>query len=96
MSKAWTADEPLCILEARAVVLTLKQLCRGRDNFGRRHLIIGDAMAVVLALTKGRSSSPVLLSICRQWCALCLAADIYAHVLWVPSQRNQSVSQGRK
>lgn len=65
-----------------------KHLCRSRGNFARRHLIIGDAMAVVLALTKGRSSSAVLLSICRQCCAYTLAADIYPHVRWVPSQRN--------
>ena len=45
-------------------------------------------MAVVLALTKGRSSSAVLLCICRQWCAYTLAADIYPHVRVVPSQRN--------
>ena len=63
-------------------------MCRSRANFACRHLIIGDAMAVVLALTKGRSSSSVLLSICRQWCAYTLAADIYPHVRWVPSQRN--------
>ena len=88
MSKAWTADEPQCILEARAVVLTLQHLCRARGNSGRRHLIIGDAMAVVLALTKGRSSSPVLLSMCRQWCAYSLASDLYTHVRWAPSQRN--------
>ena len=68
--------------------MTLKHMCRSRANFARRHLIIGDAMAVVLALTIGRSSSSVLLSLCRQWCAYTLAADIYPHVRWVPSQRN--------
>jgi len=52
-------------------------------------------MAVVLALTKGRSSSSVLLSICRQWCAYTLAADIYPHVRWVPSQRNAADDSSR-
>ena len=51
LSKPWTAAEPQCILEARAAILTLKHICRTRANFARRFLIIGDAMAVVLALT---------------------------------------------
>ena len=84
MSKMWAASEPQCILEARAAIFTLKHLCRSIGNFPRRHLILGDAMAVVLALTKGRSSLPVLLSICREWCAYSLAADIYGHLRWVP------------
>ena len=52
-------------------------------------------MAVVLALTKGSSSSPVLLSICRQWCAYSLAADIYGHLRWVPSQENAADDPSR-
>lgn len=95
LSKPWEAAEPQCILEARGAIVTLKHMCRPRANFARRHLIIGDAMAVVLALTKGRSSSSVLLSVCRQWCAFFLAADIYPHVRWVPSQRNAADDSSR-
>ena len=95
LSKPWGAAEPQCILEARAAILTLKHMCRSRCNFARRHLLIGDAMAVVLALTKGHSSVAVLLSICRQWCAYTLAADIYPHVRWVPSQRNAADDSSR-
>ena len=95
LSKPWEAAEPQCILEARAAITTLKHLCRSRANFARKHLIIGDAMAVVLARTKGRSSSSVLLSICRQWCAHTLADDIYPHVRWVPSQRNAADDSSR-
>ena len=61
----------------------------------RHHLILGDAMAVVLALTKGRSSALVLLSICRQRCAFSLAADVYAHLRWVPSQENSADDPSR-
>ena len=67
--KMWAVSEPQCILEARAAIFTLKRLCRCIGNVSQHHLILGDAMVVVLTLTKGRSSSPVLLSICRQWCA---------------------------
>ena len=95
LSKPWTAAEPQCILEARAAILTLKHICRSRANFARRFLIIGDAMAVVLALTKGRSSSAVLLTICRQWCAYTLAADVYPHIRWVPSQGNAADDSSR-
>ena len=52
-------------------------------------------MAVVLALTKGRSPSPVLLSICTQRAAFCLAADIFAHVRWLPSQHNAADDRSR-
>ena len=95
ISKMWAASEAQCILEARTAIFTLKRLCRCIGNFSQHHLILGDAMAVVLALTKGRSSSPVLLSICRQWCAYSLAADIYGHLRWVPSQENAADDPSR-
>ena len=95
VSKPWEAAETQCILEARTAILTLKHLRRSHGNFARRHLIIGDAMAVVLALTKGRSASAVVLSICRHWSAYTLAADIYPHVRWVPSQRNAADDSSR-
>ena len=64
-------------------------------NFSRHHLILGDAMAVVLALAKGRPPSEAMRSICRQWGALCLAANIYTHVRWVPSLRNAADDPSR-
>ena len=86
---------PQCIPEYRAALLTLKRLCRSRGNFPRHRIILGDAMGVALVVTKGRSPSPFLLSICRQWCALCLAANIYAHVRWAPSQHSSADDPSR-
>ena len=37
--------------------MTLKRLTRNYHNMHKRHLAIGDAMAVISALSKGRSSS---------------------------------------
>eukprot|EP00969_Alexandrium_andersonii_P206644 9129435-Alexandrium_andersonii.AAC.1 len=52
-------------------------------------------MAAILALTKGRSSSPAMLSICRQWAAAVLALQLQPVVRWVPSERNAADSASR-
>ena len=45
-------------------------------------------MALCLAATKGRSSSPNLSHVCRKLACLSFAANISVHVRWIPSERN--------
>lgn len=52
-------------------------------------------MSIILVFTKGRPRSGMLLSICRQWAAHCLAADLYPHLRWVPLQRNTADDPSR-
>lgn len=59
MSNKWEPPEPSCILEAGAGCCILKNLCRALSNFYKHPFILSDAMAIVLAFTKGRSSSSV-------------------------------------
>ena len=49
--------------------MALKRLTRDHHNMHKRHLVIGDAIAVTLALSKGRSSS--------QMAPICRAASAY-------------------
>eukprot|EP00959_Pyramimonas_sp_CCMP1952_P372992 7811014-Pyramimonas_sp.AAC.1 len=66
--------EHITVLEGRALVWALRHRLRNTRSFHARLLFIADSMAAILALCKGRSSSPGLCSVCRQWAALCLAS----------------------
>eukprot|EP00972_Heterocapsa_arctica_P089388 13178670-Heterocapsa_arctica.AAC.1 len=45
-------------------------------------------MAPILAVTKGRSSCPGMLRVCRQTSALVLATFMYPAWRWLPSEHN--------
>ena len=96
-SRRWKPGrkESQVILEGKAAVWTMKHLTRSLSNFGRRHVMIGDALSIVLALTKGRSSVARMLKLTRIWAAFALASGIQATVRWVPSERNAADSASR-
>ena len=72
LAKKWARSEAPVILEGRAMVLAHLHKTRALGNFGKRHLFLGDAMASILAVSKGRSSSK-LMRVCRQISTLNLA-----------------------
>eukprot|EP00959_Pyramimonas_sp_CCMP1952_P144973 3035101-Pyramimonas_sp.AAC.1 len=57
-------------------------------SFGRRHLRLGDSMAPILAVTKGRSPTRLVLRVCRQRGSLALASFSCHTWRWVPSEHN--------
>ena len=62
-------------LEGEAVVLALRRMARNVKLHRHRGLFFVDALAVLGALQKGRSSAPSLRSVTRQVAALTMAAD---------------------
>ena len=64
--------------------MALKKLTRDHHNMHKRHLVIGDAMAVKLTLGKGRSSSQMA-PICRAASAYVLASFCKISYRWVAS-----------
>ena len=76
------------MLEARAALWGLKHLVRSRASHGKHVLLIVDAMAVALLLSKGRSSLNHVNRVCRQWASNCVVAEVYPHVRWVLSELN--------
>ena len=96
-SKSWRAatGRPQVHLEARSFVYVIKHLARNTANSGKRHLVLGDAMAVILGLCKGRSSSVALGGPSRLWAAYALGSDLYVGTRWIPSERNAADGASR-
>ncbi|CAK0856369.1 unnamed protein product [Prorocentrum cordatum] len=83
------------ILEARAGVWALRHILRDSKAVGCRHLVLSDAMAVVLGITKGRTSSRAMARCLRQWAALCLASVAVVHARWISSERSAADGASR-
>ena len=80
----------ILLLEARALVASLKHQLRRSDNFNKQLLFIVDNLALCLAACKGRSSAAPLLHALRQIACLLLASGSRGGFRWVPSERNYS------
>lgn len=94
-SRQWSRQEPIVILEGRALVWTVQHLVRCSRNHGRRHLIITDSMSNVLALTKGRGGTSASNRICRQVGSLSLACGLQLHYRWCASELNAADAPSR-
>lgn len=90
VSQRWDREEPRVILEGRAAERAVRRLPRSSQAYSRRHLLLTDALAVVLALATGPSSSPALLGTCRRVGAVCVAAGLQVSYRWLPSEQNAS------
>ena len=80
----WTRDLPQVIREGWGALVAPKRLTRDHHNMHKRHLVIADAMVVVLTLSKGRSSSRMA-PFCRPASAFVLATCCQVSCRWVPS-----------
>ena len=76
-SHPWSRSEPQVVLEGRSMVFAVKHTARNCRAFGKRHLFLGESMAPILAVSKGRSSCPGMLRVCRQTSAVVLATFLY-------------------
>jgi len=81
-------EEPQVILEGRALSLAVLHASRNLRNHGKDLLMVGDNLSVVLAATKGRSSSFPLLCVLRRVCSVVLATNCRLHHRWCPSECN--------
>ncbi|CAK0839946.1 unnamed protein product, partial [Prorocentrum cordatum] len=93
--RPWNVSGDQVILEARAGVWALRHILRDSRAIGRRHLVLSDAIAVVLGVAKGRSSSRATGRCLKQWVALCLASFAVVHVRWICSERNAADGASR-
>ena len=72
-----------------------RHLARSRRNWRHRVLIMVDSMAALGIISKGRSSSPVLLRLSRQLAAVSLAFGLLLFVRYIPLQANPSDGPSR-
>ena len=91
----WRKTEHTNIDETRVIVGLLRHLARSAKHLGTRALIFTDSTVALGALTKGRSSSPPLLRLCRQAAAVILAFEIRPLLRYVPSELNISDGPSR-
>ncbi len=91
----WSFSEAIGILEARAVLKSIKRLALTRFGHDLRHLHLCDNLGVVLSLERSRSKNFKLLRILREFSAYCLARNIFVGVRWIPSELNISDEPSR-
>ncbi|CAK0847592.1 unnamed protein product, partial [Prorocentrum cordatum] len=84
----WNVEEPMPILEGRAILYALRHALRNVQNFGRRIAVLGDALVAACAVSKGRSDSRAMLKVTQSVAALCLATGCALHCRWLPSEWN--------
>jgi len=99
VSSRWEREEHINSLEVRAVITAIRwTLSRSAAHatVNSRLLILSDSSATVGALSKGRSSSPVILRRCRTAAALLLASGLRLHLRWVPTEWNPADAASRR
>ncbi|CAK0805153.1 unnamed protein product, partial [Prorocentrum cordatum] len=84
----WNVEEPMPILEGRAILYALRHALRNVQNFGRRIAVLGGALVAACAVSKGRSDSRAMLKVTQSVAALCLATGCALHCRWLPSEWN--------
>ena len=82
-------------LEAGAITLLLKWLLRAPARHATRVPALVDALAVLGAATRGRSSAPTLRPEVRRIAALTLAGDFLMRYIYVPSEDNPADAPSR-
>ena len=75
-------------MECHAALLGLQWALRPSSRLGTRMVFCIDAKAVLVAISKGRSSAPTLRGPVRSFGAQCRCADVAIYALYVPSESN--------
>ena len=84
----WQKTEHTNVQETRVIVGLLRHLARLSDCWNKRYLIFTDSMVALGCLSKGRSSAPALLRLCRQATAVILAFSLRPLLRYIPSELN--------
>jgi hypothetical protein len=99
ISSRWDREEHINSLEMRACYTAIRwSLARSSSDgtaINSRLLILSDSSTAIGALSKGRSSSPVVLRRCRTVAAFLLASGLRLHLRWVPTEWNPADGPSR-
>ena len=96
VAKAWQNPlEHINVKEARVALMAIRRLCRTRRNLGNSCLVLSDSMVTIMALSKGRSSSRPLNTICRRAAAYIVGANLGIHLRHIVSADNPADGPSR-
>jgi hypothetical protein len=95
---AWTwreSEEHNNILEARTAVAAFCRVAEHPQNWGCRVMCFSDSQVTIGALSKGRSSVPVINRLARRMAALTLGTRIKPYLRYVRTHRNNADGPSR-
>jgi hypothetical protein len=95
VSKPWQLVEHINVLELRAVISAIRWSLSYPSSIGCRIMMFSDSSVAVGAISKGRSSSPQLLSRLRLLASLLLSSGLRLTILWIPSHLNPADEPSR-
>ena len=99
MAQPWRIDrgeEHINSYELRAVDAAARWALSHPHAIASRVTVLSDSSVTIGALSKGRSSSPVLLRRCRSIAASLLATGVQLDLRWIPSASNPADGPSRK
>lgn len=95
IASPWRRKEHINALEIRAVSSAVRWILSFSHSVGCHAAILCDSLVTVFSVTKGRSSSPMLLPRLRQLASLLLASGLRLYLSWVPSEFNPADAPSR-
>ena len=95
VSSRWRRPEHINVLELRALTTAMRWVLSFRHAVSCRLLVLCDSQVVVGAVTKGRSSSQLLLRRLRYLAAMVLASGLRLTLRWVASADNPADGPSR-
>ena len=84
----WRFSDGILILEAFAVLKSVKKIALTRFGHGIRQLHLSDNMSVVLSIERSRSKNFKLLKVIRRIAAYPFSRNIHLAIRWIPSELN--------
>jgi len=83
------------VLEAHGLALAVRWRARQHKAHHKRLLLLVDAQAIIGCAVKGRTSAKAVRAPLRTFAATCMAADILARILYIPSESNPADEPSR-
>lgn len=96
VSSTWRRPEHINVLEVRALTTAIKWILSFPSSVSRRVIVFMDSLVSIFSVSKGRSSSHMLLPRLRQVASLVLASGLRLYLRWVPSELNPADEPSRR
>jgi hypothetical protein len=96
VASSWQQEEHINVLEVRAVSTAVRWVLSSPMSINCRLLLLCDSLVTVFSLSKGRSSSRMLLPRLRGIAALLLGSGLRLYMKWIPTELNPADEPSRR